>query len=360
MTPIARGVLLAVAAASAFGLTTPLVQLWSRDASPPATAALLYLGAALFALLPHRRDAEVRLQRAWAPRIFAIGLSGAFLAPLALAAGLAKTHGTTAALLLNLEAVFTVLLSALVYREPVGGRVALAVLVIASGGVLTAADHASGGGSTTWAGPVLISAATLFWAFDNTLSRPLSDLDPSDVVAAKGLTGAALSVSVALGTGAAWPHASDALAIALCGAFGFGASLRLYLRAQRVLGAARTGSVFAVAPFLGVVAAAALGEPLGGWLTAAGGVVMAAGVWLHLGEDHDHEHTHDPITHDHPHAHDGSQHDDGHHDDHTHDPPVFGVHAHVHTHAARTHRHSHGEDLHHRHSPGETRSTSAT
>jgi drug/metabolite transporter (DMT)-like permease len=341
MTPIARGVALAVAAALAFGATTPLVQALSRGADPPATAALLYLGAAAFAALPHRR--EVRLTWAWAPRIVGVGLSGAFVAPIALAAGLLRTHGTTAALLLNLEAVFTVALAALVHREPIGRRVAAAVAVISAGGALVALDRA-GDGATTWLGPLLIALATLAWAVDNTLSRPLSDLDASDVVAGKGLVGSLASLGIAAATGATWPTAAHALGIAACGAIGFGASLRLYLRAQRTLGAARTGSVFAIAPFLGVLGAAALGEPLGGWLTLAGGLAMALGVWLHLGEDHDHEHLHESVTHAHPH-----RHDDGHHDDHVHDPPVDGVHTHEHTHAARSHRHAHGEDLHHRH-----------
>jgi drug/metabolite transporter (DMT)-like permease len=343
MTPITRGVWLAVAAAAAFGATTPFVQRLGADAGPPATAALLYAGAAGFALLPHRRGAEVRLDRSWWARVLAVGLSGAFVAPIALAAGLARTHGTTASLLLNLEAVFTVVLGALWWREPVGKRVAAAVVVIAGGGALVGLEPGGAGGST-WLGPALVGVATLAWATDNTLSRPLSDLDPGDVVAAKGLVGAAASLVVAMASGAAWPALGPALGIALCGAIGFGASLRLYLRAQRVLGAARTGSVFAVAPFLGALCAVLLGEPLGGWLTVAGGAAMAFGVWLHLGEAHDHEHVHEALTHEHPH-----HHDDGHHDDHVHDPPVTGLHSHPHTHVARTHTHPHGEDLHHRH-----------
>lgn len=82
-----------------------------------------------------------------------------------------------------------------------------------------------------------------------------------------------------------------------------------------MLGAARTGSVFAVAPFLGALVAVLLGEPLGGWITLAGVLAMGIGVWLHLGEEHHHEHTHETLQHDHPH-----RHDDGHHDDHVHDP----------------------------------------
>ncbi len=343
MTPIARGVSLAIAAAAAFGATTPLVQALAAGSGAPATAALLYAGAAGFALLSRGRGHEMGLDRSWGPRVLAVGLSGAFVAPVALAAGLARTTGTTASLLLNLEAVFTVVLGALVWREPVGRRVAAAVVVIAGGGALVALDQGGGGGGSWW-GPALVAAATLAWAADNTLSRPLSDLDPAEVVAAKGAVGVAASVAAAAVTGAAWPGLLPALGIVACGAVGFGASLRLYLRAQRVLGAARTGSVFAVAPFLGALGAALLGEPLGGWLTAAGGLAMGLGVWLHLGEDHDHEHTHEPLDHEHPH-----RHDDGHHDDHVHEPPAVGEHTHRHVHAARTHQHAHGEDLHHRH-----------
>ena len=345
MKPIARGVLLAVAAAGLFGAATPLIQRFGAGAGPSATAALLYAGAAGFAAVSRGASEEIPLTRRWGPRVVAVGLTGAFLAPVALAAGLSRTDGTTASLLLNLEAVFTVGLGALFWREPVGRRVLAAVAVIAGGGALVALDHA-GTGASTWIGPVLVALATLAWAADNTLSRPLSDLDPADVVAAKGAVGTVASLVLAAGSGAAWPEIGPALGIVACGALGFGGSLRLYLRAQRVLGAARTGSVFAVAPFLGALVATALGEPLGGWLTVTGGLLMGAGVWLHLGEDHAHAHDHAALEHEHLH-----RHDDGHHDDHVHDPPVMGEHAHPHVHDPRSPVHAHGEDLHHRHHP---------
>lgn len=345
--PLAVGIGLALLAAAAFGATTPAVKALAGDADPPAVAALLYLGAAGLALpfvATPRHRVEARLTATWWPRVVAVGLSGAFVAPIALAAGLSRTTASTASLLLNLEAVFTVLLGWLVHREPVGTRVATAVSVIALGGVLVGWGAGGDLAVASLLGPMLVAIATLAWATDNVLSRPLSDLDPSDVVAAKGAVGAAASLAVAAATDASFPTVSGALGIAVCGALGFGASLRLYLRAQRVLGAARTGSIFAVAPFLGVFVAWVLGDPVGGWLTVAGGLAMAVGVWLHLGETHDHEHEHPVLTHAHPH-----RHDDGHHDDHVHDPPIHGWHNHEHTHARRVHAHPHGEDLHHRH-----------
>ena len=342
VSPIARGVLLALAAAALFGATTPLVQRFGVGAGAPTVAALLYAGAGLFALVL-RRAGENKLRASDWPRVLGVGLTGAFIAPVALSAGLARTSGATASLLLNLEAVFTVILGALVWREPIGRRVAAAVLVIAGGGALVGLDQSTAG-ETTWLGPALIALATLSWAADNTISRPLSDLDPAHVVAAKSAVGVVASCLLASLSGASWPGLLSALGLFTCGALGFGLSLRMYLRAQRVLGAARTGSVFAVAPFLGAIGAALLGEPLGGLLTVSGALLMARGVWLHLEEEHDHPHDHEAMTHEHPH-----RHDDGHHDDHAHEPPVEGEHNHVHAHTARSHRHAHGEDLHHRH-----------
>ena len=131
------------------------------------------------------------------------------------------------------------------------------------------------------------------------------------------------------------------------GASGYGLSLRFYLLAQRTFGAARTGSVFALAPFLGALAAVALGDR--GWGTGmlVGGAAMLAGVLLHLTESHDHAHTHEPLAHEHAH-----RHDDGHHHDHAHAVMPAGAHSHWHVHAPLRHAPAHAPDLHHTHGHG--------
>lgn len=343
MAPITRGVLLALTAAALFGLTTPLIQRFGEGAGPFAIAALLYGGAGGLAALLGQSNRENPLNRTHIPRLVLVALFGALVAPVLLALGLRATSGTSASLLLNLEAVFTVALGVAVHREPVGRQVIAAVGVIALGGALVSFEPSEG--TSTLYGSLLIAGATLSWALDNTLSRPLSELDPGQVVAGKGLIGAGLSLLAVWALGEPVPSPYPAFGLLVCGALGYGGSLRLYLRAQRILGAARTGSVFAIAPFLGALVAILLGEPLGGLATLAGGLLMALGVYLHLTEAHDHDHAHPPLTHDHPH-----QHDDDHHDDHHHpDLPPGTVHSHPHTHVFRAHRHAHGEDIHHRH-----------
>ena len=340
--PLARGSLLAIAAAVLFGVTTPAVKHWGAGVGPFATAALLYAGAALGAGARFRTTAEGVVTRRDAPRVGLVALLGAAAAPAAFAWGLQRTGALATSLLLNLEAVFTVLLARQLYREPIGGRVALACASMLVGGALLGL-RTEGAGASSLLGLALVGAATLFWALDNTLTRPLSDLDARSVVFWKSATGAALSASAAFLAHDVWPEHLAPLALLACGAAGYGLSLRLYLRAQRVLGAARTGSLFALAPFVGAALAFALGDRAHPAVILLAALLFGSAAYLHATEGHQHRHRHEALEHEHAHTH-----DDGHHD-HVHDPPVTGTHTHPHRHEPLEHDHPHGVDVHHRH-----------
>jgi drug/metabolite transporter (DMT)-like permease len=343
--PAFRGTLLALVSAASFGVTTPLVQRLGRGVGSFATAALLYAGAAAASAL-FWSNTEARLGRAHLGRVLVIALLGAAVAPVLLAWGLGRTSGIAASLMLSLEAVFTILLARALYHEHVGRRVAAAAALLAAGGALLVLDHATGptvaAGDAGVLGLAAIGGSALAWAADNALARPLSAVDPARVVAAKGAAGATLSLVVALAVGDAWPPVASALGLVAIGGLGYGLSLRLYLRAQRALGAGRTASVFASAPFCGAVVAWLLGEPATAFALAGGGV-MIAGLVLHVTERHEHPHTHEPVVHEHAH-----RHDDGHHT-HAHEPMPDGEHAHPHTHESVEHTHPHVPDVHHGH-----------
>jgi len=343
--PIVVGTLLAALAALAFGVTTPFIQRFGAGVGPLTTAAMLYLGAALGSLggwqrTSERREAAIRLRHL--PRLFAIAFFGAALAPTLFAWGLQRVPATYGALLLNGEAIFTVGLAALIFREHIGRRIALAALLMVAGGVVTV-SVASTQGDAGVLGAIAIVAAVLAWALDNVLTRPYADLDPAAVVRVKACAGVLLTAAVGLLLDEARPDRTSLLGLLACGATGYGISLRLYLYAQRRIGAGRTGSVFAVAPFVGALAAMLLGDTSAGPLTALAALLFASGVALHLTERHGHHHEHVAQEHDHAHSH-----DDGHHD-HAHAVPADGPHAHPHQHTAHVHDHAHGPDAHHGH-----------
>jgi drug/metabolite transporter (DMT)-like permease len=273
---------LALGAALMFGASTPVVQRFGRGLGPFTTAALLYAGSALFALLPSGQR-HLPLRRSDAPRVMTVTLLGAVVAPIALVWGLQRTSGVVASLLLNLEALFTVLLARLLWRERIGSRVAAALAATLAGGVLLVVAGPSTSTQAGW-GSVAVVGATLAWAADGVVGRPLSERDPAQVVLAKGALGAMLSFLLARAFGESWPAASASGLLIACGAVGYGASLRLYLGAQRAVGAARTGTIFAAAPFIGASVAWAMGERAGGATTIAAAALCAVGVALQLTE----------------------------------------------------------------------------
>lgn len=343
LSPALRGGLLALLAAALFGLSTPFVQLWGRGLGLFTTAGLLYGGAGLVALFIRRpREREAQLQRGDAGRLLAMAVFGAVIGPVALVWGLQRTSGTSASLMLTLEAFFTALLAWRLYGETVDRRVLLAMASLMAGGMVLTLDQGLQG-NVQLLGLTAVMVATAAWGVDNTLSRGVADRDPGQVVLAKSSLGVVATVLLAVLLAEPMPNLLAAGVLLGIGATGYGLSLRFYLLAQRTFGAARTGSVFAFAPFIGALGAFGLGERAASVLLVLGGALMLAGVVLHLIESHDHEHTHEVLEHEHAHTH-----GDGHHD-HSHEPMPQGAHSHLHTHTALAHKHPHVPDLHHGH-----------
>ncbi len=341
--PALRGGLLAMLAAILFGVSTPLVQRAGAGVGAFTTAALLYVGAAIvgaFSRQPASKEAQ--LVRRDFPRLLSMAAFGAVLGPVALAWGLQHTGGTGASLMLTLEALFTALLARGLYGETMDRRVWAAMLLLLAGGIALVLDQGGQGGSQLL-GLLAVLLATAAWGADNTLSRALAERDPAQVVLGKALLGVVTTILLAWLFHEPLPRPGAALGLLVIGASGYGLSLRFYLLAQRAFGAARTGSVFAFAPFIGAALAIVLGDRSGSWIMAAGGLFMMLGVMLHLVESHGHAHEHHAMAHEHAH-----RHDDGHHG-HTHEVMPSGAHSRWHTHEPLTHAHPHVPDAHHRH-----------
>lgn len=339
-----QGSLLAFFAAVSFGATTPFIERAGRGLGALSTAALLYAGACLSAFVLGRLFPSVGapLKRAHVGRLVWVALFGAGIAPTLFTWGLQRSGATVGSLLLNLEAVFTALCAWVLFREQVGARLKAALGLICLGGItLGLGEPLRNAGSAL--GVLAICGATLAWSIDNALTRGLAELDPVRVVAGKGALGAVLTSVTAVALGEPVPGLPAAFALLVCGATGYGVSLRLYLSAQRRLGAARTGAIFALAPFIGAALAWTLGDKLPGPWSALSAALFGLGVLLQVTERHGHGHVHPALEHEHPH-----RHDDGHHS-HPHDPPIHGEHSHPHRHERLEHEHAHTPDVHHGH-----------
>lgn len=342
-----RNVLYALMAATLFGASIPFTKLLVGEIPPVLLAGLLYLGSGAGLVITRMtRDRGWKpsglTQQEW-PWFLGAIFFGGVLGPVALLFGLTYTSGSTAALLLNLEAVLTALIAWIVFKENANRRMVLGMLVIVAGGVaLSWANEETR--VSSWLGPLAIAAACLCWAIDNNLTRKVSVFDALYIAGSKGLIAGLVNCSIAVTLGVNPPSAMTALATMLVGLVGYGISLVMFVLALRGLGAARTGAYFSTAPFIGaVVALVLLGEsttPMF-WLAST---LMSLGIWLHVTEQHEHEHTHELLEHQHPHLHDE-------HHQHLHgfDWDRKEPHCHAHKHAMITHKHPHFPDTDHRH-----------
>ena len=342
------GPALALAAAVLFGLSAPAAKILLGAIDPWLLAGLLYLasgvglGAVLVARTGGRGVREAPLGRADAPWLAGAVVTGGLIGPVLMMFGLMHTGAARAALLLNVEGVFTALLAWFVFQEHVDARIALGMAAIGAGALLLAwAPHA---GPALDAGALLVGGASLAWAVDNNLTRRISGGDPVQIAAIKGGVAGTTNVLLAVAVGATWPRPSTVAVAAVVGLLGYGTSLVLFVKALRRLGTGRTAAYFATAPFVGAAAGVlTLAEPLTVRLGIAG-ALMAFGVWLHVTERHEHEHVHEALEHDHLHWH-----DEHHHHAHGAGTPIGEPHSHMHVHSPLRHRHPHYPDLHHRH-----------
>jgi len=337
----------AVLAAALYGISIPISKLLLVEISPTFMAALLYLGAGLGMLLVNivrtlRNTVrlEAKISRQELPYI-AGTIALDIAAPILLMVGLKTTAATSASLLNNFEIVTTSLIALLVFKEAVGRRMWVAIILISFSTIILSVQDFSNLNFSI--GSIFIILAAVCWGFENNFTRMLSIKDPLQIVVVKGLGSGTGALIIAI----LFKELSNSLIsivyALLLGFVAYGLSIYFYISAQRELGAARTCAYYAAAPFIGVILSWVILQEMvsGSFLMAL--TIMLVGSYLAITETHCHIHAHLGAIHEHRH-----NHSDNHHD-HVHQHELGIEHNHAHAHERLTHDHEHLPDLHHKH-----------
>lgn len=337
----------AVLAAALFGMSAPFSKLLLSELSPVQLSALLYLGAGIGMLIVDSlkraiglKNVEARLTKKEMPFIILMVLLDV-AAPISLMLGLKLTSAANAALLSNFEIVATSIIALVIFREAIGKRLWLSIAFITvSSIILTVNDISSLSFSV---GSLFVMLACIFWGFENNCTRKLSIKDPIQVVIIKGFGAGLCALVISIMQRDFRFDIYYMMLALLLGFFAYGMSIFFYVTAQRHLGAARTSTYYAVAPFIGVgISYIVFKEPVTASFSAAA-LIMLAGTYFAVVEKHNHEHCHKKLEHEHRHSH-----SDGHHN-HIHPGQVNGEHSHLHCHEEIVHNHEHRPDMHHTH-----------
>lgn len=337
----------AILAAALFGMSAPFSKLMLKEIPPLFLSSLLYLGAGLgmLAIYILRRLVDVERHEAKLEKqeltyvVLMVLLDIA--APIFLLLGLTRTTSSTAALLSNFEIVATSLIAFVAFKEAIGKRLWISIALITISSIILSVEDF--GNFSFSLGAILVLMACISWGLENNCTRKLSLKDPLQVVIIKGFgSGIGALIIAVFARELLWNITYILLAL-LLGFFAYGLSIFFYVTAQRELGAARTSTYYAVAPFIGVgISFIALSEPVTVSFVLAA-IVMIIGTYFVVVEKHSHNHVHKYMEHEHRH-----NHSDGHHN-HKHPYAAKGEHSHPHAHEELVHTHEHTPDIHHSH-----------
>ena len=328
-----KAIMFAFLAAVFYAINVPISKVLLQHVGPTTMAALLYLGAGIgigIMSLFNKKDREKAESLTKAELPYVVGMIVLDIAaPIFLMLGISYGSSANASLLGNFEIVATTVIALILFKEAVTKRLWLAIGLITLSSILLSFE---GTDSFHFSyGSLLVIMATVCWGLENNCTRELSSKSTYQIVMLKGLCSGLGALVIALIKRESFPGIGYiAIALAL-GFVAYGLSIFMYVRAQNVLGAAKTSAYYAVNPLIGALLAFVfLSESLS-WMYVIALIVMVIGSALvvvdTLIRQHDHEHQH-AFTH----THGGST--------HTHTVRHSHVHKHYLTEEKHRHRHS--------------------
>ena len=326
-------IIYALLAAVFYAVNVPISKLLLDHVGETTMAALLYLGTGigisiLSVFMKKDRKNSEKLSGNDLPYVIGMIVLD-IAAPIFLMIGISRGTSSNASLLGNFEIVATTVIALIVFKETVTKRLWLAIGLITLSSILLSFE---GTDSLSFSyGSLFVLAATVCWGFENNCTRKISSKSTYEIVILKGLfsgLGALVIAFIKRESMPEWKYIAVAL---ILGFVAYGLSIFLYVRAQNVLGAAKTSAYYAVAPFVGAFLSFIFLKESLSWMYIIALIVMLAGsvvvVIDTLIRHHTHEHQHTFI-----HTHDGSTHE--HTITHTHD------HAHYITDSKHGHHHT--------------------
>ncbi len=274
------GISLAILAAALYALSTPFAKLLLSHMPSTLMAGFLYLGAGIgmsAVSLLGKNKKEQKLSKKDLPYTLGMILLD-IAAPIFLLLGLSSTPAAAASLLNNFEIVATALLALLLFQERISVRLWCGILfVLLSCALLSFEGTASFSFSR---GSLFILLAAAAWGLENNCTRKLSAKDPLEIVVLKGIFSGLGSLIIGLLLGERVTALWSILAVLAVGFVSYGLSIFFYIYAQRLLGAARTGAYYAIAPFIGSLLSLLIFREIPNIAFLIALALMGVGAWL--------------------------------------------------------------------------------
>ncbi len=243
----------ALASAMLFALCVPFAKLIENNIPSVMMGALLYLGAGfgllVTAIFKHFNSGLSLTKKEIPYSICMVILDiGAIIF---LMFGISKTTGANASLLGNFELAATMMFAFLIFKESISKKLFFAIILITLASIILVFE---GNGSFIFnIGSIFVLLSCICWGLENNFTRLLSIKDTRQITIIKGVFSGLGGLIIALIMGEVFPSIKWMLLTMLLGFFSYGISVCFYIYAQRYLGASKTGAIYSLAPYFGVV-----------------------------------------------------------------------------------------------------------
>jgi drug/metabolite transporter (DMT)-like permease len=243
----------AIFAALLYAINIPFSKLLLANINPTMMASYLYLGAGigigiLFLFSKKDKSINEKITKKDLPYVIGMVVLDIF-APILLMFGLKTSNSSSASLLNNFEIVCTSIIALVIFKEVISKKMWLAILLITLSSFTLSFDNLS---SFTFSfGSILVLLATLCWGLENNCTRNLSSKNTYLIVFIKGIFSGLGSLIVALILNESFSNILFICLALLLGFISYGLSIFFYIKAQGVIGAAKTSAYYSIAPFIG-------------------------------------------------------------------------------------------------------------
>ena len=275
-----QAIFYAVLAAALYATNAPVSKLLLTQIPSTMMAGLLYLGAGIGMLILEkwgRKKEEQPLTRKELPYTAAMVILD-IAAPIFLMIGLTRCSAANASLLNNFEIVATSLIALMVFKEAIGKRLWLAIILVTISSILLSFEDMSSL-QFSW-GSLFVLLACVSWGFENNCTRMLSSKNPAQIVIIKGFGSGLGAILLSLLIGERFFRIGYIMLALLLGFVAYGLSIYFYIYAQRDLGAAKTSTYYAVSPFIGAGLSLVIFHELPSVLFVAALLIMALGTYF--------------------------------------------------------------------------------
>jgi len=289
------GFLLAIGSAFLYGLSTPINKILLLTINPFVLSGWSYLFSGIFTLPSFRKNkSDTSLKKDDIPKLLIIILFGSILGPIIFFFGLNLSTSFQASLFQYSEAIFTILIALIIFKEKISRNTWLGISIILTTLIFWSIDfNIFRISQIIGTGVIFILIGCACWAIDNNTTQSLGDKSSFQITSIKCIVGGLISLLLALFLNLnILLNIEYLMAILIIGILTFGFSIICFISALKFIGTVNTVTIVSLSPFIAALLSIFINMELINFIDLAILIIIILGIFFLIKEKRSFMHFH--------------------------------------------------------------------